>query len=334
MLSLAAALTDNIKAEMVTFIWHDGLVATRPYNFSQFLPATNKAINDNAIVAGAAQDQQTYLRTAATWNGNDVTAFSALSGFPESYANSINNQGSAVGGSIFGGVIEPTAWINGQTIDLGILSGISGPFGIVGASANTLNEKNEIVGFQYASSGVIPILWLNGQPTELSNLPGHTSAEPTDINESGTIVGYSDGQPVIWRNGVISALPDCSAGSASALNDFEQVVGSCGSNAVLWNSGTMTIIGPDVAVGVDNNGTVVGRTADDPLLSQTYTWTASDGLQMLPGFVWSEPFAISSDNGYILGYGEIAPEPATVALCFGGLVVLSVAYRRKAKQSC
>jgi uncharacterized membrane protein len=322
MLCAAIAIGLPARAETVTFIWHNGLVATQPYYSGQFLPATNKSINDDGLVTGAVRNVATLVRTAGTWDGSTTAALGSLPGFPESIGNSINNHGAVVGGSISAGLIEPTAWIDGRTIDLGILPGIVGPFGIVGGFANTLNEQGQIVGFQYANSGVIPVVWQNGVPAQLSNLPGHNTAEPTDINESGMIVGYSEGQPVIWQNGVVSALPGCSSGNVYALNDLGQSVGYCGSDAVFWDTDGMKIIGPDVALGIDNNGTVIGRTSDNPLGSQTYTWSAATGLQTLPGFVWSQPFAISPDSGYIVGYGELAPEPSALSLAIGGAVIL------------
>jgi uncharacterized membrane protein len=329
-LCAAIAIGLPARAEIVTFVWHNGFVATHPYYFAGFLPATNKGINDDGLVTGAVQNLADYRRTTAIWNGSGFAPLGALPGFPESFGNSINNHGDVVGASISAGLIQPTAWINGDVVDLGILPGIVGPYGIVGGFANTLNEKGQVVGFQYADSGVIPILWENNTPTQLSNLPGHTTAEPTDINESGTIVGYSQGLPVIWQNGVVSALPGCSGGNVYALNDLGQSVGYCGSNAVLWDSSGMKIIGPNIALGIDNNGTVIGRTADYPLDSQTYTWTAREGLQILPGFVWSEPFAISPNSDYILGYGEIAPEPSAFALAFSGAAILIlIGWRRK-----
>src|SRR3954453_6092269 len=160
----AIAIGSPVRAETVTFVWHNGLVATQPYYSGQFLPATNKSINDDGIVSGAVQNSADYSRTAAIWNGSGFQPLGTLAGFPESLGNSINNQGVVVGASISAGLIEPTAWIGGNIIDLGILSGITGPFGVVGGIANTLNESGQIVGFQYAGSGVIPILWQNGAP--------------------------------------------------------------------------------------------------------------------------------------------------------------------------
>ncbi len=329
-LCAAIAICLPARAEIVTFVWHNGLVATQPYYSGQFTPATNKSVNDDGLIAGSAQDATTLVRTAATWNGSNVTSLGSLAGFPESVANSINNQGTVVGGSLSAGSIEPTAWMGGNIVDLGILPGIVGLYGNSGGLANTLNENGQIVGFQYSGSGVIPILWQNGAATQLSNLAGHDSAEPTDINESGTIVGNSGGQPVIWQNGIISALPGCAGGNAYALNDLGQSVGYCGSDAVLWDTNGMQIIGPDAALGIDNNGTVIGRTSDNPLASQTYTWTANGGLQVLPGFVWSEPFSISPDSGIIVGYGELAPEPSAIALALsGGAFLILVGWRKK-----
>ena len=329
-LCAAIAICLPARAEIVTFVWHNGLVATQPYYSGQFTPATNKSVNDDGLIAGSVQDANTFVRTAAIWNGSKPTSLGSLAGFPESVANSINNHGTVVGGSLYAGSIEPTAWIGGNMIDLGILPGVVGPYGIVGGLANTLNESGQIVGFQYASAGVIPILWQNGVATQLSSLPGHDSSEPTDINESGTIVGNSGGQAVIWQNGIISALPGCAGGNAYALNDLGQSVGYCGSDAVLWDTDGMKIIGPDVALGVDNNGTIIGRTSENPLQSQTYTWTANGGLQVLPGFAWSQPFSISPSSGFIVGYGELAPEPSAITLALsGGAVLVLIGWRKK-----
>jgi uncharacterized membrane protein len=321
-LCAATAIGLPARAETVMFVWHNGVVATQPYYSGEFLPSGNKSINDNGLVAGSIQDRTTFVRTAGISDGSSSISIGSLSGYAESAGNSINNQGTVVGGSINAGSIEPTAWINGNAVDLGILPGIVGPYGIVGGIANTLNDKDQIIGFQYANAGVIPILWQNGVPTQLGTLPGQNSAEPTDINESGSIVGYSGSQPVVWQNGTISALPGCSSGNAYALNDLGQAVGYCGSEAVLWDADGMKVIGPDVAIGIDNNGTVIGRTSENPLASQTYLWTSGDGLQVLPGFVWSQPFAISPNSGFVVGYGELAPEPSALALAISGAVVL------------
>ena len=329
-LCAAIAIGLSARAETVTFVWHNGLVATQPYNSGQFLPGVDKSINDDGLVAGSIQDPATSLRTAATWNGLNSNSLPPLAGFPESVANSINNAGIVVGGSTKAGSIQPTAWVNGSSVDLGILPGISGPFGVVGGLANTLNESGQIVGFQYSNSGVIPLLWQNGVPTELSKLRDGDSAEARDINASGTVVGYSGSQPASWQNGVVSAIPGCSSGNAYALNDLGQAVGYCGSDAVVWDLDGMKIIGPDIALGIDNNGTVIGRTSDNPLASQTFVWTSSNGMQVLPGFVWSQPFAISPNSGLIIGYGELAPEPSAMALAIaGGAILVLIGSRRK-----
>ncbi len=99
-LCAAIAIGLPARAETVTFIWHDGLVATQTYYSGQFLPATNKSINDHGIATGAVQDATNLRRTTATWNGSAFTPLGALSGFPESIGNSINNGGDVVGASI------------------------------------------------------------------------------------------------------------------------------------------------------------------------------------------------------------------------------------------
>src|SRR3954454_11645297 len=92
-LCAAIAICIPARAEIVTFVWHNGLVATQPYYSGQFTPATNKSVNDDGLIAGSTQDASTFVRTAATWNGSTVTSLSPVPGFPEGVASSINNHG-------------------------------------------------------------------------------------------------------------------------------------------------------------------------------------------------------------------------------------------------
>jgi hypothetical protein len=53
-------------------------------------------------------------------------------------------------------------------------------------------------------------------------------------------------------------------------------------------------------------------------------------MQVLPGFVWSQPLAISPNSGLIIGYGEVAPEPSAFALAVaGGVILILIGSRRK-----
>jgi hypothetical protein len=56
----------------------------------------------------------------------------------------------------------------------------------------------------------IPVVWHDGAATPLPPLPGHIAAWVSDMNESGIVVGTSDGPgstAVVWRNFVPEELP-------------------------------------------------------------------------------------------------------------------------------
>src|SRR4051812_7590788 len=89
----------SAHAETVTFIWHNGLVATTPYYASNFRPGTSKAINDQGIVVGAVIAPNLY-GTAGTWDGTTFHSLGTLPGFLESFANGLNNEGTVVGLSL------------------------------------------------------------------------------------------------------------------------------------------------------------------------------------------------------------------------------------------
>jgi len=61
------------------------------------------------------------------------------------------------------------------------------------------------------------------------NRPGYASTQPWDINESGTIVGTSDGEGFVFEGGVFSSLvhPDATAGTTvTGVTDDGTLVGS------------------------------------------------------------------------------------------------------------
>ncbi|HZQ54211.1 MAG TPA: hypothetical protein VFB14_18570 [Bryobacteraceae bacterium] len=321
---LLLAVSSYLRADTfpVTFIWQGGLIATTPYATSDgavFLPATINSINDSGYIAGATVNGPQLLRSAGAWNGNAFTTLGALSGYNESFANGLNNAGALVGVSLGRGGIpaqEPTEWIGGRIVDLGLAPGF------MQGSADAVNEAGQVVGLQITSSGEqSATLWANGRVTALT-APSHYS-EAIAINNLGVIVGGVDGQPAVWQNGALSLLPCSGGGNVYGINDSGQAVGICGGHAYMWytTTGAATDLGPGVAQSINNAGVVVGRAGADlsnPLTNQTFVWSASGGMQILSGFAWSEPFGIN-DADSIVGYGEVAPEPATLFLSFAGL---------------
>ncbi len=124
----------------------------------------------------------------------------------------------------------------------------------------------------------------------------------TDVNESGTVVGYSETQSgrraFVWTAadgmvelGGIQGVYQFSV--ANAINDLGQVVGQVrinGDHAYLWDSpteardiGTLHPSGPGFgtkALDINNSGQVVGE-SDFSIGTRAFLWTEDSGMQSL-----------------------------------------------------
>jgi hypothetical protein len=131
--------------------------------------------------------------------------------------------------------------------------------------------------------------------TELQPVTGMYHTRPYDINDSGEILGGSDGYSVVWRNGGIEILsgPGCTGcGGGTAINNHDQIIGGAvtGSNpseyvyfAILWHRSARYILNLLVApgtpfqieAGIDINdvGQILCRRSDVPGLSASILLT-------------------------------------------------------------
>ena len=155
----------------------------------------------------------------------------------------------------------------------------------------------------------------------LETLPGDTSSSASAINTSGGAAGWSSGSggihAVIWSSkGVIQALPmlpDSSACRGQAINDREDVAGACdtasGPRAVLWTGGSVQDLGAlpgdyeSAALGINNNGDVVGSSGNPEAVHHAVLWPAGGAIQSigaLPRRTWSQALAIN-DNKEVVG---------------------------------
>jgi probable HAF family extracellular repeat protein len=195
----------------------------------------------------------------AIWNGT-MTALPTLGG-NNSIAYAINNQGQLAGAAetttkdptciapqVFrfeAALWEPT----GQVQELPPLPGDT-----VGA-AMWLNNYGQAVGSSgtCASGGVTPdftgthaVLWQNGVPTNLGNLGGAMVTTAQSINDLGEVVGCADlaselpGFPFIQFHGFLWT-------PAAGMQDL----------------GTVGTDFTSFAIGINNNGQVVGASCDD-----------------------------------------------------------------------
>jgi probable HAF family extracellular repeat protein len=115
--------------------------------------------------------------------------------------------------------------------------------------------------------------WTDGVPLDLGALCADCNSQATNINADGDVVGwsttpdaiFSSQVPVIWRNGVIAALPlpdGDTRGSATGINDAGTVVGTTsgpsGNHAVIWQNGLPEVIGLGFARAINNVGQIIG----------------------------------------------------------------------------
>ena len=112
--------------------------------------------------------------------------------------------------------------------DLGTLGGPQ-------SFATGINDRGQIVGaamLDPANTVQHAFLYSAGKMVDLGLLPGTNFSEAMGINNSGTIVGDSQGRLVIWQNGSILDVnnllkdpPGFLLSYAAGINDLGQIVG-------------------------------------------------------------------------------------------------------------
>jgi probable HAF family extracellular repeat protein/parallel beta-helix repeat protein len=134
------------------------------------------------------------------------------------------------------------------------------------------------------------------------------------INESGQVVGWSDGQAVLWENGSITIL---GPGYATDINESGQIVGSSDEKGVLWENGSINDLGTtgaddSPATAINNQTHVVGyqHTTDAGSPYHAWLWDSTNGLQDIDTTGYSFAFDIN-DNEIVVGrFGSPAHYPA------------------------
>src|SRR5205823_2318814 len=87
-------------------------------------------------------------------------------------------------------------------------------------------------------------IWQNGIPAALKP-EGSASSYANGINDSGDVVGYTDGAATLWHNGSRATLatPRKDTSAAGAINNLGQIAGST-------STGTLTL--------TEDNGQLLG----------------------------------------------------------------------------
>jgi probable HAF family extracellular repeat protein len=118
--------------------------------------------------------------------------------------------------------------------------------------ALAINDKGEAAGFTASCAGGHALMWKNGTAIDLGSLGG-TFGVANAINNQGTVVGNSNvpgdetSHAFLWQSGVMSdlgVLPGDFGSVALGINNEGQVVGDSadenGEHPFLWQNGVMT----------------------------------------------------------------------------------------------
>ncbi|MFJ9789688.1 hypothetical protein [Streptomyces globosus] len=269
---------------------------------------------EDGTVAGSA-DTPDGVRHPARWDASGrLTRLEEPSGFVEGEVLDVNDARVAVGHLSTGSAVFPARWgADGRAVLLRL------PARATGGTATGINGTGEVTGHvSLPGDRTRAVLWdRTGRVHDLGSLGG-AYAEPSDINDRGTVVGLATDADGTWkaaqapRGGRLKALPSQEAGARGVhLGGSDVVVGNVKDRSLRWSGGTAVELrwvagsGPTSVRGVNDAGTSIGTSG-----AYAVTWDAQGKPTALPvpaGAGRGEPVAING-AGVVAGN---AAEPGT-----------------------
>lgn len=252
-----------------------------------------------------------------------------------SFAYGVNDRGDVVGESYIADdrTRHGFLWQRGIMIDLGTLAGHTGSIAL------DINNQGQIIGNSYDDVETQPFIWSDGVMTALPLLPGHRTGTALSVNDRGQVVGASEGQAVLWDDGVVVRLRVSGSTNSVArgINEQGLVVGvaEVGTTeprlqAILWEKGVARRLAapalpgcPDgscvlssEAMAISSEGIITGVVADEERL-HAVRWSKERGADLgtLPNALdaFLHPGSVN-DDGDAAGGASIILEGIGVAV--------------------
>ncbi|MFJ6757058.1 hypothetical protein ACIQNK_18790 [Streptomyces sp. NPDC091273] len=259
---------------------------------------------DDGTVAGFT-DTPDGVRHAARWSASGaLTRLEEPAGYVNGEAQDINNAHVAVGHlSTDTATTRPVRWgADGRATELRLLPRA------VGGAATAINERGEITGYvSLPGDRARAVRWdAVGRVHDLGSLGG-SYAEPSAINERGTVIGRATDANGTWKavraphGKQLKALPSQDPGArAVSVNNSDVVVANVKDRSLRW-SGTGTAVtelellrgsGHTFVRGINDAGTSIGNSDE-----RAVTWDAQGKVTALPtpaGRDKADPVAINA----------------------------------------
>jgi probable HAF family extracellular repeat protein len=228
-------------------------------------------------------------------------------------------------------ICSPFLWEHGGMHPLPTLGGLNG-------SANSINNRGHVAGWAenalpdttcpvevtFAQSK--PVLWTQDGIKELPIIDGDSYGSASAINNRGQVVGSSGDctsgprHALLWTNATVTDLGNLGGlfNQATAINNHGQVVGLSnlpGDKFVLrgfvWQNGVMMNLGVfpgdvhSLALGINDNGQIVGDSCDESFSCRAFLWQNGTMLD-LNSLVHSPDAPFLENGNSVNSRGQIA----------------------------